>query len=202
MQVIIIDATKQEFDGVRFYRCGKYFQHNNKRLHRAVWEYFNGAIPDGFDIHHVDHDTANNDIANLVMLARADHHSEHGRETAQAHPEHIERMRELAKAWHSSEEGRAWHSEQGKRNATMRESRTYVCDQCGREYETAHIYSDGKPQYCSNNCKSRARALSGVDDVERICEYCGRPFMANKYTKLRYCSRSCGRRGAYESSKR
>lgn len=42
-------------------------------LHRAVWESTKGRIPDGFDIHHIDHDKTNNDIANLECLSKADH---------------------------------------------------------------------------------------------------------------------------------
>ncbi|RTK92974.1 MAG: HNH endonuclease, partial [Neisseriaceae bacterium] len=26
------------------------------RMHRYIWEFFNGIIPDGFCIHHIDHD--------------------------------------------------------------------------------------------------------------------------------------------------
>lgn len=198
MQVIIIDNTKQEFDGERFYLCGKYFQHNGRRLHRIVWEHFNGAIPEGYDIHHIDHNTANNEIANLAMLAEFEHHSHHGKENATSHPEHIEAIRQLASAWHGSEEGRKWHSEQGKRNAELRGFQTYTCDCCGREYQTKYIYGEGSSHFCSNACKTKARAMSGVDDVERVCALCGKPFTANKYTKRRFCSRSCGRRGANE----
>lgn len=41
--------------------------------HRLVWEAVNGAVPDGYDIHHVDGDTYNNEIDNLECLSHADH---------------------------------------------------------------------------------------------------------------------------------
>jgi len=47
-------------------------------MHRAVWEYNRGRIPDDFDIHHIDHDKTNNDIANLECLSKADHARLHG----------------------------------------------------------------------------------------------------------------------------
>jgi hypothetical protein len=41
--------------------------------HRLVWEAVNGPIPDGWDIHHIDGDTYNNDIDNLECLTHAAH---------------------------------------------------------------------------------------------------------------------------------
>lgn len=42
-------------------------------LHRDVWEHHHGAIPDGWDIHHKDHDKTNNTLANLECLPKAEH---------------------------------------------------------------------------------------------------------------------------------
>lgn len=47
---------------------GKHFQ-----VHRVVWESFNGEIPKGYEIHHKDHNPANNALDNLEMLSRIDH---------------------------------------------------------------------------------------------------------------------------------
>ena len=41
--------------------------------HRLVYESYYGKIPDGYDIHHIDGDTYNNDIDNLECLSHADH---------------------------------------------------------------------------------------------------------------------------------
>jgi ribonucleotide reductase alpha subunit len=41
--------------------------------HRMVFESEYGAIPDGYDIHHRDNDTYNNDIDNLECLSHEDH---------------------------------------------------------------------------------------------------------------------------------
>jgi hypothetical protein len=43
--------------------------------HRLVWEAVNGPVPEGYDIHHIDGDTYNNDINNLECLTHADHSS-------------------------------------------------------------------------------------------------------------------------------
>jgi hypothetical protein len=50
--------------------------------HRLVFEGVYGAIPSGYDIHHLDGDTYNNDADNLVMMP----HSEHARLTAYTQP--------------------------------------------------------------------------------------------------------------------
>lgn len=62
-----------------------YFEHttknsareNARQLHRAVWEFYNGPIPEGYQIHHKDHDIDNNDISNLECVSRTEHLSHH-----------------------------------------------------------------------------------------------------------------------------
>ena len=46
-------------------------------LHRAVWEKINGPISDGYDIHHIDGDKANNHIDNLELISKSEHASEY-----------------------------------------------------------------------------------------------------------------------------
>ena len=53
MDVQVISSTVQRFNGVSYYLCGKYFQRRGVRLHRMVWEYHNGKIPQGYHVHHV-----------------------------------------------------------------------------------------------------------------------------------------------------
>jgi hypothetical protein len=42
-------------------------------LHRYVWEKYNGAIPVGYDVHHIDNDKTNNVISNLECLPKSEH---------------------------------------------------------------------------------------------------------------------------------
>lgn len=155
METIIIDDTKQEFNGVRYYLCGFYFQHNGRRLHRAVWEYHNGPIPDGYHVHHKDEDRSNNSIENLELLPAADHLSQHsGKEENRARMRELaEKVRPLTEAWHHTQEARdvsravlnrAWE------NATFKE---YTCQMCGKRF-TSRAMQGAK--YCGNNCKARA----------------------------------------------
>ena len=75
--VEVISETVQRFDGLSYYRCGFYFQRKGRRLHRAVWEKYNGKVPDGYHVHHIDGDRSNNNIENLALMEGHDHLSEH-----------------------------------------------------------------------------------------------------------------------------
>jgi hypothetical protein len=65
------------FNGCRYTKTyyGYYRKtHGDKQLmHRDVWEFHNGPIPDGWDIHHKDEVKTNNDISNLECLPKAEH---------------------------------------------------------------------------------------------------------------------------------
>jgi len=42
-------------------------------MHRIVWEHFNGKIPKGYDIHHINHDRTDNRISNLELMSKSEH---------------------------------------------------------------------------------------------------------------------------------
>lgn len=46
-------------------------------LHRDVWNFHNGPIPDGYQIHHIDGERGHNTIENLMLVERADHARRH-----------------------------------------------------------------------------------------------------------------------------
>lgn len=105
MRPVIISSTKQMFNGEPFYLCGKYFQHKGKRLHRAVWEYHHGEVPDGYHVHHIDEDRSNNDPANLLLVKGTEHVRHH-----MAEPERAKQSRQIMREivqpaackWHGS----------------------------------------------------------------------------------------------------
>lgn len=45
--------------------------------YRKIWETYNGSIPDGYEIHHIDGDRQNNDISNLICLSLKEHYEVH-----------------------------------------------------------------------------------------------------------------------------
>lgn len=68
---------EQEFNGEKFtpQNNGYYRRSKGDRrlMHRVVWEFYNGKIPHGFDIHHKDHNRTNNKIENLELLKKDEH---------------------------------------------------------------------------------------------------------------------------------
>ena len=125
----------------------KYFARAKHRLHRDVWEYHNGPIPEDMHVHHIDGNTANNAIENLECITRDTHwdqhreeHSKRGRSEEQL--KHLEAIRSKASEWHRSEEGRAWHREHAQNSLakTWGAPRNYPslkrnCIWCGTEMQ-------------------------------------------------------------------
>ena len=152
----------------------KYFQRaGGYSLHRAVWEFNNGPIPNEWHIHHKDGNPDNNDISNLECISPEEHYARHAEErrARSTTPEHLERLariRDKASEWHRSEEGRAWHRENtakhlerggaafAARKQKLKERAenpvTCVCKECGAEFPSA----SGKAELCGNACASRA----------------------------------------------
>lgn len=158
MEVIVISNTVQKFNGESFYLCGKYFQHKGKRLHREVWRYHNGEIPDGYHVHHIDGNRSNNDISNLSILLGGEHSRHHlsQPDVVAKSKENIEIAREYAAQWHHSEEGKKWHSKHAKQYWGNAPLNTYVCDFCGKEYQSRQVRKVGH-HFCCNNCKASYR---------------------------------------------
>lgn len=197
MQVQYIEKTKYAyFNGHKFTkddRTGYYLSSsiNGKRyrLHRYIWEYYNGEIPKGYHIHHKDHNKNNNELSNLELLTEKEHRKRHTEEMSdelkQRYKDNLDnKARPKAIEWHKSKEGREWHKKQYDVSLGMLKQKKFICEYCGKEYEAL---DKGKNRFCSNKCKSAFRRDSGIDDVERICIKCNKPFMTSKYGKTKYC---------------
>ena len=190
------------FDGYKFRRdakTGYYLSSKNtdigkhERLHRYVWRYHNGDIPDGFHVHHKDEDKYNNEIENLVCIPKHDHISLHGYERAEREYDwivnNLDKMaRPKASEWHGSESGKEWHKQQYElTKEKFHVKRDYVCEYCGKPFKSTNVRS----RYCSGACSAAARRKSGVDNEVRECQWCGKLFTVNRYAKTRTCSRKC-----------
>lgn len=165
-----------------------------KRLHVYVWEREHGEIPKGYQVHHIDHNKANNEPDNLALLTVREHRQVHFEEMEEEWRKKLRRnLAEKAipasKAWHGSAEGLEWHRQHMIKVMAEREPITYTCTMCGKEFQSRHIYGKNENHFCSNNCKSAYRRKIGIDNVEKVCEHCGETFMANKYSKVKYCQK-------------
>lgn len=195
-----MSAKTQYFMGYKFtrgaegtyYRCAKL----KKRMHIFVWEYYNGAIPKGYEVHHKDFDKSNNDISNLELLTVAQHRKLHADVLTEEDREWRrnnlnENARPKASEWHKSEKGKTWHSEHIKQ---QREKglfkRELTCTNCGKVY-IGKLASVNGNSFCSNICKSQYRRKMGYDNIKKQCVVCGNIFQTNKYRPAKTCSKRC-----------
>ena len=183
----------QIFNGRTYYQYeGRYFTSHIRKMHRDVWSFYNGEIPKGHHIHHIDGDVTNNDISNLELMEASAHLRMEGIKRHKENPEWSKQFHakgiEMAKEWHKSPEGREWHKQHGVEAYAKRTPVLMVCQKCHKEYETTKMANS---KFCSNNCKSASRKASGVDDVKRICVVCSTEFTANKYNTQTKCKRGC-----------
>ena len=196
LRVRVIDAETQEFNGIIYNLYGKYFQTSDggrKRLHRAVWEYYNGEIPEGYHIHHIDHDRLNNDIENLSCLTASEHLAYHAElQTEERIKEFVRIGQEAARIWHGSPEGIEWHRKQYELTKhKLHKKDVITCVQCSKEVVAAARETESGNRYCSEKCKAAWRRDTGVDDEPRACQHCKQDFVCNKYQKTKYCSSDC-----------
>ena len=139
----------------------RYFGRAGHRLHRDVWEFHNGPIPDGMQIHHIDGNTANNDISNLECVSFEDHRAKHEEDYVQRGKsakqiEHLAKIRSKASDWHKSEAGREWHRQnavnslrkEGAPKPYSKSHYTGTCEWCGTGFEA----KSSKKTMCSVSC--------------------------------------------------
>ncbi len=186
------------FNGLKFTKDDKtgYYLNSTirKRLHRYVWEYYNGPIPKGCHIHHLDHDKSNNDIDNLQLMKHGEHATLHGIKRAEKEYDKIienlnNNARPKANEWHGSPKGRKWHKNHYENmKDKLHKEKEFICEQCGDKFSKQNT---GVNRFCSNKCKSKWRRDNGLDKEERECVVCGNVFTTNKYRKRKTCSRRC-----------
>lgn len=173
----------EEFEGKVFKVQQGYLCRGKKRLHRLIWEKFNGPIPKGHHIHHKDRNKLNNSIDNLECMSHADHLRLHMKE-------HGEKLY----AWHKSPKGREHLGAKASKLMAEREFKTFNCPQCKKDFQSQNVH---RVKYCGESCQQAARRARGDDVIERICVNCLVPFKINKYEKTLTCGYACG--GAYRT---
>lgn len=186
-------------DNLRFVKDNKtdYFLNRKHlvRLHRYVWEKYNGKIPDNFQVHHKDHDKFNNDLSNLELMSKSEHMSHHAQDRAKNDKEWLINFQKAgikkAPEWHKSDEGRKWHAIHGKNCFAKIIEKIYNCLTCNATFVKKSIQGN---KFCSNKCKSKHRRDAGIDNITKTCQFCSKLFEANKYAKIRFCSKSCGKK--------
>lgn len=149
MKVVVFNGYKYYKQKSGYYQMAETNKRRNlgveRRLHRAVWKFYNGNIPKGYHIHHKDENKDNNDITNLELLSASQHSKIHNKnKRIWWHTEKGKRANKkgvrLAKFWHHSEDGYLWHSEHQKITCQKHIIKE-ICNECGKEFTT---YDDEK----------------------------------------------------------
>lgn len=216
------------FDGHRFVRnkkTGYYLSSkqikNNKRyrLHRYVWEYYHGEVPEGYCVHHIDGNKNNNGILNLTIIPKGKHVQHHSLEKHNNEEWHnfwrkrFEPVRQKGTDIykHNKEKRSLAAKKAWKTIRQTREPAIIKCAVCGKEKKT---YYPERTCYCSKKCYQKAfrknfKEKHGYcyDKYVRpkrikpkkepkpktviICAVCGKPKETYLPEQTKFCSRAC-----------
>ncbi len=179
-QVEVIDDTHQKFNGVIYTSKNNGHYEKYISIHRVVWFYYHGEIPEGnYHIHHIDHNKSNNDIFNLQLLTRKEHRRTHYYDgfpetytCKNCGKKFVSTIRLGTIAFCSDDCKCFWRNNKQYRR---------ICPVCGKEFRTGH----SKQKCCSYICAVKARPPK-----EKICPTCGKKFSTQNRRQL-YCSASC-----------
>lgn len=129
-------------------------------LHRDLYVAHQGTIPDGFHVHHSDHDPLNNDPSNLVAVDEFEHLSYHG----QHQPTWLARCEQCGDDFTARRAWSRWCSARCKQAMRRAEGTAYqrppkgpwieprTCEECG----TGFIAKRPWARFCKSACKQRA----------------------------------------------
>lgn len=195
-QVEIIDDKHQKFDGLLFKldRGGHFTTSTRDSIHRAVWIYYHGAIPEGnYVIHHIDFDKGNNNISNLQLVTKSEHQYIHKPNGKPKEKEFI--CDECGKKYIAFDCGQASHfcsKSCRDKNKKKRITKVLICPQCGKEFETRRF---NKTRFCSRECAQIYNHALAVEN--KTCPVCGKIFECYKYRNQECCSAECGNKWRY-----
>ena len=74
-----IDDKHQKFNGVVYNKENKNHYQCKISIHRDIWEYYFGEIPEGYVVHHKDFNPENNSVENLQIMGRDEHMKFHNK---------------------------------------------------------------------------------------------------------------------------
>lgn len=190
--VEVIDERTQIFDGEKFYVCKSGHPKQSVSIHRRLWKYYFGEIPEGCQIHHIDFNKTNNDISNLQLVTVAEHREIHMPKGVDVHKQKVFVCANCGKEYTASATGhnkfcspQCYSKYRQKHKLTKR-----VCPQCGKEFKT---YEQNTARFCSHACAMNAKRKHQPE--KRICPVCGKKFVTLAYRNQKFCSRSCAAKG-------
>ena len=193
----VIDDKHQKFNGVTYAKNKLNRYAKMCFVHREVWEYYHGEIPEGYDIHHIDEVKDNNNIENLQLLTRAEHSHLH----MQLYKTKIYTCKNCGKEFESIVQG--WHLFCSKKCQKAydykHKTETKICERCGKEFQCPKYK---RTRFCSSHCGGKSVAEKRYKDYvrkprweypteKRNCIICGKEFICHTNSKAQTCSPSC-----------
>lgn len=198
------------FNGRKYHRQpdGHYanrftFKGKTSYLHRDIWEDANGPIPEGYVVHHIDHDKENNDIGNLALMERRKHYVHHGetgdwQRSEKCLQEVLPAARGLSHVSRRKPENRAKVAERWKTNTKLHEW-IYgggAAESLVKTRELAaewHRSEEGRAWHREHGKKCwENKPLFPV-----LCGYCGREFFTPFPDRAKFCHANCKMRARY-----
>ena len=187
-KVEVVDETHQKFDGFVYGETKSGHYMTGQSIHRALWIYANGEIPDGYHIHHIDGNAANNTLENLQLLSLCEHSKLHDSLNKSKSPqsficEHCGRTFTVV----SNGKKRRYCSTECMRQADKinQHKWTKICAWCGKEFKTRFE----SQKFCCHSCHMTERYAN--QKKEMVCPICGKVFTVKPSEKRETCSKSC-----------
>lgn len=198
-QILIINGEVVQF---RKKTDNGYWVNNNNKtgrviyLHREKYKQEFGLTEEqmkDMEVHHIDGNKDNNDILNLKLLTKEEHHKLHNIRNESSHRHVCKKCgrtywSSVSKSTEVCDRCNPEYATGGSSVITIKK----ICEYCGAEYETKSM-NRSRSKFCSNKCKSAYRRAKGVDNIERVCERCGNVYLVNKYSSGKICRKCSGK---------
>lgn len=181
-----VNDTKKIFNGYKFYKNKKGRFLCTISLHRFLWMYLNGEIPDDCDIHHKDFNKDNNSVDNLQLLTKEEHKKIHLAHKVKRKPEKKSKFicTVCGREYKAVNRGNnTYCSTECKKVAERtRTAEIKICEVCGKEFSTSE---DAK--FCSKKCLGEYFKRQEV----KTCPICGKTFSDVVSKHRKHCSPEC-----------
>lgn len=181
-----VSDTKKIFNGYSFYKNKKGRFTCTISLHRFLWMYLNGEIPEGYDVHHKDFNKDNNSIDNLQLLTKDEHAKIHlAHKIKKKHDKKMKFICQICgNEYESVNRGNNTYCSQTCKKIAERnrESKLKICQICGKEFLTSD-----DARFCSKKCVGTF--LNRHE--EKTCPICGKTFSDVVSKHRKYCSPEC-----------
>ena len=192
-RVEIVDDNYQKFDGVKYRKLkGKNRYACSRFIHQAVYAYYHGEISEGYDIHHEDWNSFNNEPENLICVSKAAHQQIHYGEKILR--EHLAECAYCGKKFKSVNNAKycsrkCWY--EGRKPEK-------ICENCGKPFKAR----SENTRTCSAQCAGQLKQKES--SIQQICPVCGKEFTTKKKRGRKTCSQECYRQliGLRQKSKK